>query len=138
MAGCRLPTTALEPRPACDGELCVRLQEVEQVGWTVVADLQAPPGARLKNAVARDVSTKGEPCQAGVPVVAVVIDDVVVHEGPLSIAGAHRMRLHFPAAPDFSADRPVLAPLERFVELDLDVAGRHRCLRAPVIVKGGS
>lgn len=135
---CRLPSTVLEPRPACEGELCVRLREVLPVDWTVAADVQAPPAVRLKNAVARDALTKGEPCQAGVPVAAVVIDGVVVGEGPLAIAGTHRLELQFPSAPPLSPEQPVLTAPERFVELDLDVAGHARCLRVPVIVKGGS
>lgn len=137
-AGCRLPSTALEPRPACAGELCVRPREVLPVAWTVTADVQAPPSSRLKNAVARDASAKGEPCQAGVPVAVVVMDGVAVHEGPLAIAGAHRLEFQFPEAPALSPERPVFAPIERVVELDLEVAGQARCLRVPVIVKGGS
>jgi hypothetical protein len=135
VVGCRFPTTVLEPRPACEGELCVRPQELASYDWTITADVQAPPGSRLKNAVTRNATTKGEPCQAGIAVVAVVIDGVVVHEGPLSIAGAHRLQLQFPKAPTTAEDHPMLDLEERFVELDVDLAGRHRCLRVPVIVK---
>jgi hypothetical protein len=136
--GCRVPPTVLDPRPVCEGELCVRPRELPPVDWTVAADVQAPPASRLKNAVARDALTKGEPCQHGVPVAMVVIDGVVVHEGPLAIAGAHRLELQFPAAPEPSPDRPIFTLIERVVELDLEVAGQKRCLRVPVIVKVGS
>jgi hypothetical protein len=105
------------------------LLERTEGGLAVTADIQAPGGTLLKNAMARLASTAGEPCQAGVPVSAVAVDGEGVRQGPAAVGGAHRITLRFAQDPA-AAEYPVP---DRFLEVDLAVGGHSRCLRAAIV-----
>lgn len=128
---CHLPAAA-PSRPTCAGGVCATVDEYQGPVMLLI-DVEAPAGARLKNAVLRVATASGAPCQSGVPVAEVGIDGRLVLEGPAAIAGKHHLRLRFNKDPREAAG--VLPSM--MVDLDFEVGGRSGCLSVVAVERTG-
>lgn len=123
--GCRIqaqvhvkPGTA----PRCDQGICVEIVSATVNRPTIGMWIDAPLGTFLANA---RVAKAGDPlCGAGHAVEWVTVDHTVFRTGPADVGGSHGLVLNFPH------DIWHVNQGENFVELDLLVAGAHRCARA--------
>jgi hypothetical protein len=127
-AGCNLRVMPLSAPRSCAAAFCVTPRTYHDGLFTVTADVEAPPGARLENATLRVDQTAGAPCQAGVPVALVGVDGRKVPEGPAAVGGSHRLQLRFSEEPDGAG----YVGSHVLVELDFAVGAARTCVRAPL------
>ena len=87
------------------------------------------PGTRLANAYL--ASAAGPPCQGGVPVTEVEIDQRTYGEGPATLEASNTILLRFPLTAD--KEQPAAGIAEPLaLDLNLQVASETACLRVPV------
>jgi hypothetical protein len=125
--GCRMPLLYdVKPgvAPRCADDLCVEVVHFATPESGFGVWLETPPATRLVNA---RFAVDDEPaCQGHVPVEWVRVDREVHRHGPVDVSGQHGLVLNFP----LDAWTPHNAYWrDTFVDLELDVDGKPRCVR---------
>jgi hypothetical protein len=127
VGGCRIPVgVAGRPglRPRCSDGICVEAVAFSSNRSTVGVWIEAPPATRLINA--HLLADAEAPCQGHMPVEWVTVDQETRRKGPVDISGAHGLVFGFPINSWWAHSGYWR---EMFVDVQLDVAGRARCLR---------
>jgi hypothetical protein len=126
--GCRMPLLYdVKPghAPRCADGVCVEVIRVASAEEGIGMWLEAPPATRLLNAY---FSIDDEPaCEGHVPVEWVRVDLEVHRHGPVDVSGPHGLVLDFPMDAWFAHGGYWR---DTFVDVELDVAGQPRCVRA--------
>lgn len=125
---CRMPLRYdVKPgtAPRCADGVCLEIVSFVSHRSEVGAWIQAPPGTRLLNA--HLLADETPPCRADtMPLEWVTLDDQTIPAGPADVSGAHGLVLGFPINAWFGHSGYWKA---MFVDVELDVGGRARCLR---------
>jgi hypothetical protein len=127
VGGCRIPVgVARRPgfAPRCGDGVCVEVVSFSSLRSTVGVWVDSPPATRLVNA--HLIADAEPPCRGHLPVEWVTIDQDTHRKGPADLGGGHGVVLGFPINAWFGHSGYWR---EMFVDLDLDVAGRRRCIR---------
>jgi hypothetical protein len=126
--GCRMPLLVdRKPGrdPRCADGVCVEAAYFGTFEEAVGVWLTAPPATRLLNAY---FTIDDEPaCRDHVPIEWVRVDGDLHRAGPIDVGGEHGLVLAFPIDMWFAHSGYWRAA---FVDLQLEVAGRPRCVRS--------
>jgi hypothetical protein len=127
--GCRWPIVYdAKPgkAPKCTDGVCVEVVHFGSLQSAVGLWLEAPPSTRLVNA---HFTVEDEPpCAGQVPVEWVRLDEKVLRSGPADVGGAHGLVLGFPFEAWYTRHNGYWR--DTFVDVELEVAGRPRCVRS--------
>jgi hypothetical protein len=133
--GCRIPQ-GVDTRPGlaprCADGLCVEVVHFRTHETAVGMWIDAPPATSLVDA--RFAIDDEPPCASHLPVEWVEVDDRVTGAGPVALDGGHGVVLGFPMNAWWAHSGYWRAA---FVDLELAVAGRPRCVRARLTDAGG-
>jgi hypothetical protein len=135
VGGCRIPVGVADRpgmRQRCADGICVEVLSFLSHRPTVGVWIEAPPATRLINA--HLLADAEAPCQGHMPVEWVTIDQNTHRKGPADISGAHGVVLGFPSN-SWSAHSGYWRAM--FLDVELDVAGRPRCVRTRLTTADG-
>jgi hypothetical protein len=124
VASCRHPIEVnVRPgrAPRCDRGICVEIVSVRVNRPTIGMWMDAPAGTQLTDARLAKAATV--PCSTGRSAEWVTLDGDVHQTGPADAGGSHGLVIKFPG------DLWYVRQGENFIDLDLVVAGTHRCVR---------
>jgi hypothetical protein len=111
--------------PRCADGVCFEIVHFRSHEDAIGAWIDAPPGTRLLDA---RFAVDDEPaCTRGVPVTWVRVGVGVYRWGPADVSGSHGVVLAFPLHTWWAHQG---SWRDTFVDVDLDVAGLRRCVRA--------
>jgi hypothetical protein len=131
--GCVPYTYNVKPgtAPRCADGVCFEIVTVSESMDVIGAWIDSPAAARLLNAhVAFD---RDLPCGVGVPVTWVRVGPSVYRSGPADVVGHSGLAFGFPPGTWRAHDHDWT---ESFLDLNLDVAGQPRCVRAGLLRAG--
>ncbi|HMF42570.1 MAG TPA: hypothetical protein VKQ32_17985 [Polyangia bacterium] len=107
--------------PRCTDGVCLEVVTFYTNRKTVGVWMHAPPSTRLINA--RVAAGDSPACQGRFPTEWVDVDGDLHRQGPVDVSGGHGLVFGFPA-------NTWMSHADRFFDVELDVAGAPRCVRA--------
>jgi hypothetical protein len=130
LAGCLTYSYNVRPgtAPHCTDGVCFEVVSFGRSRSSVGAWLDAPAGAVLRNA--RFAFDKDPPCISGIPVAWVRVGKTLFRQGPADVAGQNGLVFGFPDKVWWAHDEKWT---ESFVDVDLEVPGGRRCIRAGLV-----
>jgi hypothetical protein len=127
--GCRIPIVYdAKPghAPKCADGVCTEVVHFGSLQPAVGLWIEAPSSTRLLNA--HFTADEEPPCGGQAPVEWVRVDEHVLRAGPVDVSGAHGIVLGFPFEAWYEYHQGYWR--DTFVDVELDVAGRPRCVRS--------
>ena len=134
LVGCRIPYSSYSyyvrpgTAPHCADGVCFEIVAFTSDRSYVGAWLDAPAGALLRNA--RFAFDRDPPCGGGVPVAWGRVGPKLYRSGPADVVGHNGLVLGFPDKIWWAHD---CEWTESFVDLDLEIQGQERCVRAGLV-----
>jgi hypothetical protein len=118
--------------PRCAEGVCSEIVAFEARHGAIGMWLDTPSGTMLRSA--RFAFDRDPPCGGGVPVVWVRVGPTVLRWGPAEVGGPHGVVLGFPDEVWWAHGHRWT---ESFIDLELEIQGEARCMRAVLTRRDG-